>query len=155
MKLYTIAIILSIFSGSYCLLILKSEGSWSKRRKKTLRDLLFFFLFGRPVLQVARFEVVCMKLWKENSISCTCLFPEFRSAHSGGLTPMLIITFTMFSSPAELRLISSVLTITKKNISVLKTVWQRDKRNDMNVKYRSENSLYSLFSINKCFVYIV
>lgn len=135
-------------------------GQEEKERKLSRDLLLFFFCFfpsflGRPVLQAARFEVVCMKLWKENSISCTCLFTEFRSALSRELTPVLIGMFTMLSTSAESRLISSVLTITKKKITVLKTVWQRDKRNDMNFKYRSENSLHCLFSINKCLVYIV
>lgn len=63
------------------------------------------------------------------------------------------VYYVFFSSRVEINLFS--INYYKKNISVLKTVWQRDKRNDMNVKYRSENSLYSLFSINKCFVYIV
>lgn len=88
-----------------------------EKERKLSRDLLLFFFpsfLGRPVLQAARFEVVCMKLWKENSISCTCLFTEFRSALSRELTPVLIGMFTMLSTSAESRLISSVLTITKK-----------------------------------------
>lgn len=145
-KLYTVAIFLSVLSGSSYLLTLKTGGTRGER--KLSRAYLFFLFFHFFVGQY--YKQLVLKMSVGNSGRKTILtghaIAEFRSTLFRELT---LVNAAFFISRVRINLFSVTITIP---FNVLKFVWQRDKPNDMNFNYRPKKSFCCTFSIYECLI---
>lgn len=96
MKHFIAVLLLSLFSGSYCLLVLKTRGPWNKRRNRKLFFCLFSvlsFLCG-PVFLLGSLQELYRKLWRKTVLAGRAV-TGFRSTLFRELRPVLMLMFTL------------------------------------------------------------